>query len=119
MLLKEEKKSEGAQELRERLEDIFGKEKLAELVSKSAGYKDELVIEAEEYFADSIKGAMAVKELLAALDEEKWKALFAQKMNELSKAERDKDAERIRTLLGECQEISKKLAILYNNQHTK
>lgn len=86
MLLKEEKKSEGAQELRERLEDIFGKEKLAELVSKSAGYKDELVIEAEEYFADSIKGAMAVKELLAALDEEKWKALFAQKMNELSKA---------------------------------
>jgi DNA primase len=119
MLLKEEKSKEGGRELREKLEEILGKERLEEILQENISYKDELVLEAEEYFADAIKEAMAVKELLASLDEERWKAQFARKMEELSKAERDKDAEKIRTLLGECQEISKKLAILYNNHHTK
>ena len=119
MLLKEEKKMCDAVLLRDKLEEIWGKEKMEELVKNNQGYRDELMLEAEEYFADSTKVEAVVKELLTSLDEERWKSLFAKKMAELSKAERDKDGEGIRNLLEECQEISKKLEVLYNNQHTK
>ncbi len=119
LLLKKEKNNEDAESFSKKLEEIIGKERLDKMVTDAERDKDELLLEAEEYFADKIKGAMAEKELLIALDEDRWKNLFSEKMTELAKAERDKDAERIRTLLAECQEISKKLAILYNNQHTK
>ena len=50
------------------------------------------------------------KETLYILEGEVLREEFAMKMQDISKAERNKDEKRAMELLKECQEISKKIA---------
>lgn len=78
--------------------------------------KQELLFEADVTFEKGSRLAEEQAELLRRLEEEALKDQFASTMRELQKAERDKDAESIVTLLKKCQDISYKLRTISKQQ---
>jgi len=104
-----------AKQIEDKIKDVAGSELVEKLRKEFDGIKNELVFEAEVYYQRATKLENEVKELLQVFEEEYLKNVFSEKMAELSRAERNKDEGKIKELLEQCQDISKKLAILYNN----
>lgn len=90
------------------LERIFSLD-LESILEKAGGEKGSLSFESEITYADREDLDNISAELLLVLEEDLLKEIFSSKMKELSLAEKNKDMEKAKAILMECQEITKKL----------
>lgn len=97
--------------IKQRLAEIIGSTH-AETLSEHEKHKDELILEAELSYDKSTKLKQETEELLIYLEEDYLKEAFAKALEEMSKAERDKDSQKAQTLLARCKELSEKLSSL-------
>jgi DNA primase len=105
----EEKNDKAGQELREKIEKVVGKAELARIEQELSVLKQEMLFEADVSYTGAEKMPAEVEELLRNLEEEHLKEKLNRKMQELAVAERTKDDEKMKDLLQECHELSKRL----------
>ena len=102
----------GHKVVEERIESILGKDLFDKTLKDYEVSRNDIVFEAEAYFNKAEALEKQIEELLVGFENEYLKEKFAQKMEELSVAEKNKDVEAAARILRECQEISNKLATL-------
>lgn len=98
-------------EIRKRLAEILGKEKLKDLEESLEEEKEKLIFEAEQYYRESAP-EQQIKELLLRLEEEGLRDELAETIISLEKAEQEKKSALSKSFLLKCHEIGKKLAAL-------
>ncbi len=94
--------------------DIVGDENYASL-KKNIGQKEILIFEMENYYAGKEDVSAEVGELLIVLEEEYLKKKFAKAMENLQKAERDRDSASVLKYLEECQNLSQEIEAIKKN----
>ncbi len=102
-----------AQSAKDKIKKILGEESFQAIAEARQGRKDELMFQAEMYYAgkDSFKES---DDLIRELDLEISKAVFANCIEELARAEKLEDKPLVEKLLAECN----KLTIHINNLKT-
>lgn len=96
-------------DIKTKLSNIIGTERLSELEQEMAKNKDELIFEAEISYQNSPHVEKYVQELVRGLSEEYLREAFSQTMRELEEAERSRDSLKVAELLKRCQSISQEL----------
>lgn len=103
--------------LRTDFEKIVGHEKYLALTQiMTAEEKNQLIFEAETFFAGAEHLEKDVKDLFFNLKEDYLKESFANAMQELVVAERDKKTDRVGQLLQKCKDLGEELAKLRKEQ---
>jgi len=97
-----------ASEIEKKFVDIVG-DTGYDLLKVAETEKEVLIFEAEAYYAGKPDISADVAELLTALEEEYLKKKFGVAMENLQKAERDKNSAEVLKYLEECQNISKQI----------
>lgn len=98
--------------LREKIMSILGKDKYDSLGKDHEAKKEEILFEAEASFEDGPRLLEERDELLSRLEDDMLREELGKAIQELQKAERDKDMEKTVELLKKCQDISYKLRTL-------
>src|SRR3989344_3249874 len=93
----------------DRIIKTIGKENYSILQTTYGSIKDELLFEAELTYGSGPPGDGDMEELLANFKEDYIKQKFTHAMTELAKAEKNKDTEKIKTLLHQCKVLSEEL----------
>ncbi|MDP2593407.1 MAG: DNA primase [bacterium] len=96
---------------------VLGEVLFEELKKSFETVKEELVFEAENYYGENADISLVTEEILSRLELEKLKLVFTESMDDLSKAEKDKDAGKIESLLKKCQDVSKRINELSLQSH--
>ena len=107
-----EQKNIDPQKLRIAFITIAGEKFVANAFQEFDNQKEELIFEAEAYFANNENLKTELEELLLNLEEDILKERFVQTMGRLEQAEHDKDEKVAKDLLNECQTITQQLAEL-------
>ncbi len=110
------KDTEKAEKIRKKLTEILGAETARLSEESLSAERDKLIFEAEQYYENSKRSEEEIVELFINLEEEKLKEELGRKMTELHKAELMKDSEKAKVFLGECQDITSKLAAIRKRQ---
>lgn len=95
-------------EIEKKFIDIVG-DSGYDLFKQTKDEKEVLIFEAESYYAGKEDIASEVAELLVGLEEEYLKKKFGEAMENLQKAERDKNSAEVLKYLEECQNISQQI----------
>lgn len=94
--------------LRSRIESIFG-DRTRTLRAEAEKIGDELIYQAESYYAGTESLPAAADELLRSLEADGLKESLTQIMRDLAEAERASDDNRKNALLRRCQELTQRL----------
>jgi DNA primase len=78
--------------------------------------KEDFIFEAEVFYGDSNYLEKDIKELLSNLKEEKLKNILSTKMNDLNKAENEKDSVKIQELLMSIDVLNKEIEQIKNSR---
>jgi DNA primase len=100
-------------EIEKKFVDIVG-DKGYDLLKVAENEKEVLIFEAENYYGGKEDISLDVAELLVSLEEEYLKKQFGLAMENLQKAERNRDSATVLKYLEECQNISIKINNLKN-----
>lgn len=103
-------------DIRQKIGIILGTETVAQFERSFDSTKDDLIFEAEAYYADSEHIAKHAEELILNLKEELLREEFSETMRKLHVAERERDNEKTLALLKRCQDLSLELRNL--TKHT-
>ena len=106
-------------DLKKKIEKIVGEEAFEAMHTEALLKKDDFIFEAEKYYGNEHFLQNDINELLMNFEEDFLKQKFLRLMNDLNRAEREKDSARSANLLKECQEISKKIAELSKRKIAK
>ena len=98
-------------ESKEKVRKILGEENYNKWLAVPDNIINEAIFEAEQYY-DKKKIQMVLDELLIELEKEYVKRDLAIAMNEMIKAEKEKDFKKRDTMIGLCNELTKRLAKL-------
>ncbi len=96
----------------DRITSTLGREVLEKMLKEYEDLRNDVIFEAEAYFNKAAALEKEIEELLVGFEGEYLKEKFAEKMAELSLAEKNKNVEAAAIILSECQGISNKLAKL-------
>jgi len=94
-----------------RVKEIIGEENFDKWLKAGDQIINEAIFEAEQYY-DKNKIQTVLDELLMELEKEYIKKELAGAMNEMIRAEKEKDLKKRDTMMGKCNELTKKLAKL-------
>lgn len=114
-----EKEKDRARAFFNRLTDMLRPDRFAELLKTFTPEREVLLVEAEAFYGGAFPGERESEELLRNLEEEELSALFAESLERLSRAERDKNPEAARDLLSECKKFSERLEKLKSFRFSK
>jgi DNA primase len=96
-------------DIKQKICNIIGKEEAERSEAAMAPLEDELVFQAETSFSNHANLSGQINDLLRSLEEEWLREELTRTMHDLRQAEREKDAEKVQSLLATCQSLSERL----------
>ncbi len=106
------------QQLRENIERIRGPASAHQLFAEGTSISEELIYQAESYYEGNQHVEAAVAELLDTFEEDSLTEELGQAMSALAQAEAQKNEEKKRKLLSQCQELTKRLNDLKHKRYS-